>query len=310
MPSPLAPTYGIWLASMFLATILYGMGLLQAWLYFHWYSKDHLGVKLTVLASILFETFQITTFFAATYDTLIHDFGNVPALFIITWMDSAQLIAGYMSAFTVQIYFGYCLYLLNKKQVFVTGLIMALALTQIGTGIAQTVRTTMIGSFLEINNTKQITSLQSASALASLACDVAITTALYMTLRSKRTQVKATNTVLQTLMINAVNRGVLTAVAAAINLILFLALPGTFYFFLGLMTSSKLYMNSMLATLNTRQHITQAMNNTERPWHSIQMQGLPAVSSNITGSRTFAALVFDDTESAGNGKPDFAVNMI
>ncbi|KAJ3871570.1 hypothetical protein F5051DRAFT_457041 [Lentinula edodes] len=307
MASPLAPTYGIWLASMFLATILYGMGLLQAWLYFHWYSKDHLGVKLTVLALILFETFQITTFFAATYDTLIHDFGNVPALFIITWMDSAQLIAGYMSAFTVQIYFGYCLYLLNKKQVFVTGLIMVLALTQIGAGIAQTVRTTMIGSFLEIDNTKQITSLQSASALA---CDVVITTALYMTLRSKRTQVKATNTVLQTLMINAVNRGVLTAVAAAINLILFLALPGTFYFFLGLMTSSKLYMNSMLATLNTRQHITQVMNNTERPWHSIQVQGLSAVSSNITGSRTFAALDFDDTESAGNGKPDFAVNMI
>ncbi|KAJ4469964.1 hypothetical protein C8J55DRAFT_523130 [Lentinula edodes] len=307
MSSPLASTYGIWLASMFLATILYGMGLLQAWLYFHWYSKDHWGVKLTVIALILFETIQITTFFAATYDTLINDFGNVPALFIITWMDSAQLIAGYVSAFTVQIYFGYCLYLLNKKQVFVTGLIMALALTQIGAGIAQTVRTKIIGSFLTIDSTKQITSLQSASALA---CDVVITTALYMTLKSKKTQVKATNTVLQTLMINAVNRGVLTAVAAAINLILFLALPGTFYFFLGLMTSSKLYMNSMLATLNTRQHIAQAMHNTERPWNSIQVQGLSAISADRTGSQTFAALDFDDTESAGNGKPDFVVNMI
>ena len=45
------------------------------------------------------------------------------------------------------------------------------------------------------------------------------------------------------------------SLCALLNLVLFLALPGTFYFFIGLMPSSKLYMNTMLATLNTRQHI-------------------------------------------------------
>lgn len=65
----------------------------------------------------------------------------------------------------------------------------------------------------------------------------------------------STNAVLNNLIMYAVNRGVLTSLCALLNLVLFLALPGTFYFFIGLMPSSKLYMNTMLATLNTRQHI-------------------------------------------------------
>lgn len=60
---------------------------------------------------------------------------------------------------------------------------------------------------------------------------------------------------LNKLMINAINRGMLTAFCAALNMILvrltdraselylytvqFLSLPGTFWFFLGLMPSSK-----------------------------------------------------------------------
>ena len=56
-------------------------------------------------------------------------------------------------------------------------------------------------------------------------------------------------------MIYAVNRGILTAVCALLNLVLFLRTEGTFYFFIGLMPSSKLYMNTMLATLNTRSHL-------------------------------------------------------
>ncbi|KAF9064704.1 hypothetical protein BDP27DRAFT_1450623 [Rhodocollybia butyracea] len=310
MVSPLAPTYGIWLTSMWLATILYGMGLLQTWLYFHWYSQDHWGVRMTVICLIVFETLQITFFFGATYAALINNFGDFPALFVITWVDSAQLLAGYLSAFTVQMYFAYCLYLLNKKHKIVTVLIMALALTQIGAGVAQTIKTTILGSFLTIDSTKQITSLQSASALA---CDLVITVALYQTLKSKKNGLKDTNTLLQKLMINAINRGALTAVAAAINLTLFLALPGTFYFFLGLMTSSKLYMNSMLATLNTRQHIMRATQSSDHAWNSIHLAGLSTASSE-TGTQMVTRLNRDGTELAGieSGimKPNFVENMI
>jgi len=41
---------------------------------------------------------------------------------------------------------------------------------------------------------------------------------------------------------------------AILELVLFFAIPGTFYFFAMIWFTGKLYMNSMLATLNTRGH--------------------------------------------------------
>ncbi|KAJ7079224.1 hypothetical protein C8R43DRAFT_1053206, partial [Mycena crocata] len=54
-----------------------------------------------------------------------------------------------------------------------------------------------------------------------------------------------------------------------VTMVLFLVLPDTFWFFLGLAPSSKLYMNSMLATLNTRQRIRNKIDAGDKGWNSI-----------------------------------------
>ncbi|TFK37070.1 hypothetical protein BDQ12DRAFT_221129 [Crucibulum laeve] len=287
MASPLDSTYGIWLVALFLETILYGCGLLQTWLYFHWYSKDHWGIKSMVIALVVFETLQITLFFASTYICLIDNFGNFPALLIINWEDSAQLMAGYLSAFIVQMYFAYCIYALDKKKLVAPLLIVTLALLEIGAAITQTVKTVQLGSFILLDSTKAITSLQSGAAVA---CDIVITFSLVNTLDNHKTGIKSTNSMLNMLMINAINRGMLTAVCAALNLILFLALPGQFYFFVGLLLSSKLYMNSALATLNTRQHILSKAYPADREWQSIPI-GTISSGRTLDGSRSEATRV-------------------
>ncbi|KAJ7823693.1 hypothetical protein B0H14DRAFT_3469867 [Mycena olivaceomarginata] len=60
MASPLDSTMGIRLVSLFLAAILYGVGVIQTYLYLHWYTKDHWGVKATVicLMSVLYSLTQ------------------------------------------------------------------------------------------------------------------------------------------------------------------------------------------------------------------------------------------------------------
>ncbi|KAJ7048946.1 hypothetical protein C8F01DRAFT_1239124 [Mycena amicta] len=52
----------------------------------------------------------------------------------------------------------------------------------------------------------------------------------------------------------AINRGAFTMIFAIINIALFLMTPGTFYFMIGILISDKLYMNSLLAILNTREY--------------------------------------------------------
>ncbi|KAF8961612.1 hypothetical protein BDZ97DRAFT_1191886 [Flammula alnicola] len=229
MGSPLDSTFGFWLVSTWLQTLLQGCGMLQA-----------MVVTLAVI-----ETFQIVIWFQITYFYFIDGFGNVPGLFLIHWrVIPAQLFATYLSAYIVQMYFAYCIYVLDRKNKIIPGIIAVLALTQIASGLAQTIITLRLTSFTRLDSTKPIIT-QAASALL---CDIMITVSLVRSLRKHKGNVKSTNSLLNSLVINAVNRGILTAMCAALNLILFVALPGTFYFFIGLEMSGKLYMNSAMAT--------------------------------------------------------------
>ncbi|KAF5365554.1 hypothetical protein D9757_010901 [Collybiopsis confluens] len=112
-----------------------------------------------------------------------------------------------------------------------------------GAGVAGTVQVSRLGNFLNLGGAKTANSLQSA---ASAVCDIVITVALTVLLRGNNSNMESTNMMMHKISIYAINRGALTAIAAVLNLILFLASPDTFYFFFGLLLSSKLYMNSML----------------------------------------------------------------
>ncbi|PPQ73079.1 hypothetical protein CVT26_014645 [Gymnopilus dilepis] len=290
MGSPLDSTFGMWLVIVFIQTLLQGCGMLQAWLFFHWYSKDHWAIKAMArirsfnafpnivnhdnLSEIyrLSETFQIVVLFQVTYFYFIDNFGNVPGLLTIHWQDSAQLIGTYLSAFIVQMYFAYCVYTLEKTNKIAAGIITTLAVVQIGSGIAQVVVTSKLTSFTELDSSKPYTTLEAASACL---CDIMITFFLVRSLGKHRGEIRSTNSLLTNLMIFAVNRGVLTAICAALNLILFIAIPNTFYFFIGLDLSGKLYMNSALATLNSRQYIVKkSTTGGTGNWSAIQMDTL------------------------------------
>ncbi|KAF7334460.1 hypothetical protein MVEN_02275500 [Mycena venus] len=318
MASPLDSTMGAWLVSLFLATILYGMGLIQTYLYFHWYTKDRWGIKAVVICLLICETLHITFYFCATYWLLIDHFGDFEALVVITWYDSVQLLAGYLSVFIVQMYFAYCTYartnisvvsvserlmvLVNPKYKIMPIFITALALLQIGAGIALTVIAAELGSFALVYQTKRIFTLQGVSALI---CDVLITACLCYTFNSRKSTMKSTNSLLNMLIINAVNRGMLTAFAAALNIILFLYIPKSFWFFLALVPSGKLYMNSMLATLNTREHIRYCTQQ-DVGRISISLGNLSSnPSSGPTNSQTPANMTTDDEGK----KRTFTVNM-
>ncbi|KAJ6509112.1 hypothetical protein DFH09DRAFT_274954 [Mycena vulgaris] len=251
MAGPLDSTYGIWLITLMLQSILYGMGLLQAYLYFFWYSKDSWAVKNIVILVIFLETFQLTTLFASTYHYLIDGFGNFPQLLAIYWLSLAQLLATYLSAFVVQAYFAHSIYVLYREDKILPLAILVSALVAVGAGIGQVVVAADLVSYVELDKVKTTTTINCTFSVLS---DILITTGLSWRLHSARTGMQATNNLLNYLIIFAINRGMLTMITAILELVLFFALPGTFYFFAMIWFSGKLYMNSMLATLNTRQH--------------------------------------------------------
>jgi hypothetical protein len=60
MAPPLDSTYGVWLVSLLLETILYGMGVLQTWICFATFTTDMLSLKWTVSQSILDIILELT----------------------------------------------------------------------------------------------------------------------------------------------------------------------------------------------------------------------------------------------------------
>ncbi|PPQ79748.1 hypothetical protein CVT24_010122 [Panaeolus cyanescens] len=205
-----------------------------------------------VAVLVVSETLQTVFFFVATYDYLITRFGDYEHLLVIGWTDTLQLVPAFLSAFVVQVYFAYCIYILNRKAWYQAAIIVTLSIVQLTAGIIQDVLSTRLGSLEKLEETKPSTVVQG---VATLACDIIITACLLKEFGGSKTNHKTTNSILHQLIVNAINRGALTALTATLNLVLFLALPGTFYFFFGLFLSSKLYMNSALATLNSREHI-------------------------------------------------------
>ncbi|KAF7372140.1 hypothetical protein MVEN_00072900 [Mycena venus] len=236
-PPSLASTYGAWLISLFLETLLYGG---------------------PVVIVTFLETVQITFFFISTYYRFVQRFGEPPGDLI--WSDSLQLLANYLTAFVVQMHFASVIYRLAKKRAgirrlssLVTYPVIVLAFVQISAGIAQTILSYQLRSFSKLEQTKVTTTLQTA---ASLACDIVITMLLCrcLTIYKDGTERTRTLKMLNSVMTNAVIRGMLTAASSAATMILFLLYPDTFWFFLSFAPNSKLYMNSMLASLNMRQH--------------------------------------------------------
>ncbi|KAJ7876530.1 hypothetical protein B0H14DRAFT_2714153 [Mycena olivaceomarginata] len=270
MVSLIESTTGMWLVGLFLQSMLHGMGLLQGFLYFVWYSKDNWTVKGTVVAVLLSESIQMGAAFANAYEWLIPGFGNFPNLNIIHWQDMVQLTLQYLSTFIVQVHFARTIYNLHVRDIYLPIFIFLLALLSFGAGIGQVILATRLGEYSKLGeaSTSATTILQAAVALTA---DIAITAGIFWRLNASRTGVQATNKILNFLIITAINRGVFTMLTAALSVILFLSKPGTFYFMVPLLLSNKFYMNSMLAMLNTREfavgqaHGTRVVNSDSMP---------------------------------------------
>ncbi|KAJ7036707.1 hypothetical protein C8F04DRAFT_1257590 [Mycena alexandri] len=267
-PPSMASTYGAWFISLFVETM-------QSL----WYR--HLADGLVIIVFFL-ETTQILFFFRSSYFRFVQHFGI--ELGDLIWSDSLQLLANYLSAFTVQIYFATRIHRLTRAQVTIFKnsaigiyVVVLLALLSVAAGTAQTVLTYEVRAYAKLEQTKAITTLQTG---ASLACDIVITLYLCIFLARNKGGLPRTERMLNALMMNAVNRGFLTALSSAMTMILikFLVYPGTLWFFLSIAPNSKLYMNSMLATptnrLNMRHHMQRKIISNEA--YSVNVEDIHA----------------------------------
>ncbi|KAJ7067622.1 hypothetical protein C8F01DRAFT_1365655 [Mycena amicta] len=255
-PPPLSSTVGVWLICAFVQAVLQGMGMLQAFLYFVWYplARDPWSVNGTVIVLVVLQYIRLAGAIANIYAWFVDGFGDFDDLNTIHMQDMLQLTALWLSIFVAQTHFARTIYQLMKHNFILPLLILVFALTALGAGLGQVTLAIGLKHYSNLEHTKVTSNVQAAFALAA---DVLITVGLCWWLNQGRTGMLSyvlTNRILNFLITTVINRGVFMMIFAIINIALFLTTPGTFYFMIGILISDKLYMNSLLAILNTREY--------------------------------------------------------
>jgi len=93
--------------------------------------------------------------------------------------------------------------------------------------------------------------------ISSMICDFVISVSLVHYFRALRVGMTRTDSVLQQLSILSIIIGMLLSIATAVSLALFDAKPGTFFSLAPHFILVKLYVNSLMATLNSRKQLRQ-----------------------------------------------------
>ncbi|PCH39978.1 hypothetical protein WOLCODRAFT_150029 [Wolfiporia cocos MD-104 SS10] len=247
MLSPAAETYGPIFVGCVLNILLYGIMITQTFLYFTVYKRDKLWMKLFVGLLFLCDTLNCAFDIAFTYMPLVNGFGNIPGLNQATWVFGTDPAMTAIIALLVQMFFAWRVKILTGS-VPATCFIMFCSFCQwcggLGTSIA-------VGMFPEFTHFQRFEVIVIIWLAFSAVADSAITAALVWHLRKHKTGFSQTDDIVNKIIRLTVQTGLVTALCAIIDLILFLASPSGLHLIFNL-PLSKLYTNSLMSSLNSR----------------------------------------------------------
>jgi hypothetical protein len=186
------------------------------------------------------------------YSYLITHFADFDALSTPTWSLLAQVIITVLSDLIVRCVFARRIWLLSGLNTWLLLFIVSVSIFVGGMGFAFATRGFIDGSYAKIVQESWI--LYTALG-GSVVADVMITVSLCILLGSIRTGFKPTDSLVNTLMLYTINTGLLTSVSAIACFVTFAIWPHAFVFIGFYFVLSKLYINSLLAMLNTRERL-------------------------------------------------------
>jgi len=247
--------------TLFIDAIFYGIVMLLVLQYYYKSFGDPWKIKTMVAVLGLLATIHIISLFDMMYGLVITNFGNFPALDIMTWGAVVQSTVIYIIAFIAQCFFVKRIWSLSqttKLKLAFTVPIMVLSTSGIVSGLVDTGLVARHPRFSRLGGA-DIHPFKMTFALAAAACDISITAALCYLLHRSRTGIQSTESLLNTLIIQAINRGAITSVAAVLYLILYLSTPTDAWFMIALLPMSQHYVISVISMLNSRVTIRETL---------------------------------------------------
>lgn len=231
------------------AGVFYGITSLQTYMYYKKNFQDLPSFKALIFMLWILDGLHLAMTTHGMYWYLVTNFMNPSAVEVPAWSLLVQVYVTCLSDFIVRCIFTRRVWLLSNCSKLLVAVIGVASLYVIGSGIAFASRGFLAGSFLLLLRDSWL--LYSALGSAVFA-DVFIAATLCFFLSTRRTGFKSTDNLVNTMMVYSINTGLLTSVCAMACFITYAIWPQDFVFIGIYFTLSKLYLNSLLATLNAR----------------------------------------------------------
>ncbi|KAI0631795.1 hypothetical protein C8Q77DRAFT_159503 [Trametes polyzona] len=246
----LATTLGPAFLGFACTCVLYGITSLQTWMYFDYDFKEERTLRSTVLLLWFLDTLHILFLTFTIYRYVVVDFGDFAAILKPAWSLAAMLMVVIISNLIVRAIFGMRIWRLSGGHWFVpVVLVNVLSLFVLADGIYFAVRGLEVSSMLQWQD---FAWSFYAGFSGEVIADTIIAVSQCMLLIRMKTGFEKTDSLVSLMMRYSINTGLLTSVCAACVLISYTAQPDTFIYMAFYFVYSKLYVNSLLATLNAR----------------------------------------------------------
>nr|GAT53931.1 predicted protein [Mycena chlorophos] len=243
--------YATSLIGFALATTFYGISVLQVYLYYRTYPKDRLGLKLTVALLFAVDTTGSMMVGHSLYTYHVFNYYNPLKSLEIPWSFALEKFLVTFTTFVAQCFYAHTIYKATSQRLIVV-FVLALACASLTLGLGSWTTAAIFDSPLSVVSTHKFAVISACVQSFAALDDVIITASLCWYLRRRRGDLPSTNSILDSLIIYAVSRGALTALAQILFLITNVGFPGRTYWQPFHQIVGKLYVNSVLATLNVR----------------------------------------------------------
>jgi hypothetical protein len=247
-------TLGALLVGFAISATAFGMLTIQVFAYYRHFPQDKAAYK--ALAALIWSLSLVDQAFighGVYFYTITNYLDPLPlATGKPLWSLILQLTLGAVVGAIVKACFTLRVWRFSYRNWWLTGFLSLLVLAQLGTATVFTVKC------FELPNIPRMISLKTLGSFSlgiGVVTDMSIAASLCFYLLKMRSSHSTADSMINTLIIYAVNTGLLTSTVSLSTLVLFNVMPTNFVFVCLYFVLSKLYAISFLATLNTRKII-------------------------------------------------------
>ncbi|KAI0636270.1 hypothetical protein C8Q77DRAFT_636208 [Trametes polyzona] len=247
---PLQDTFGAYLICTCIGCMLFGLTTHQTYRYYRLYPTD--GISLKVGSLLGLDILHTITSIHVCYYYLVTNYFNPESMGTGVWSIRLGIMETGMVILVAHCFYARRLFLLGNGHLFPVSIIGLLLFAEIGFSLAATVE-----SFIQVSFDKffKFQWLIWVVLAVALLVDLVATSILTFYLRRSRTGFKRTDSMVDVLMVYAINTGLSTSVLTLAALICSIAASHTLIWAAITVPATKMYANSLLAVLNSRRSL-------------------------------------------------------